>query len=58
MSKTKFLYLKVMISKFRPDVGGHEENGWGWARGGREGGKKISEEGIYHECHVYLYDST
>ena len=45
-----------MISKFRPDVGGHEENGWGWA--GREGGKKISEEGIYHECHVYLYDST
>ena len=47
-----------MISKFRPDVGGHEENGWGWARGEREGGKKISEEGIYHECHVYLYDST
>ena len=53
MSKTKFLYLKVMISKFRPDVGGHEKNGW---EGGGE--KKISEEGIYHECHVYLYDST
>ena len=27
-----------MISKFRPDVGGHEENGWGWVRGGGEGG--------------------
>ena len=36
MSKTKFLYLKVMISKFRPDVGGHEKNGW---EGG--GGKKF-----------------
>ena len=32
--------------------------GGGRARGGREGGKKISEEGIYHEFHVYLYDST
>ena len=26
-----------MISKFRPDVGGHEENGWGWAGGGQGG---------------------
>ena len=35
MSKTKVLwYLKVMISKFCPDVGGHEENGWAWAGGG------------------------
>ena len=32
--------------------------GGGRGGAGREGGKKISEEGIYHECHVYLYDST
>ena len=30
-----------MISKFRPDVGGHEENEWGWAGGGGgRGGEK------------------
>ena len=29
-----------MISKFRPDVGGHEENGWGWAGGGEGGWQK------------------